>query len=363
MAPFTSSLALLSAGEVGPNAARSLKGRGSPLASPAAQVELLESLPLEADFEAALRQAKQAPLRPSRLEVLQINLGRLCNMACRHCHVDAGPDRLEQMDRATVDFCLFALDRTTAHTVDITGGAPELNPHFRTLVEQCVVRGKHVIDRCNLTVLLLPRFADLPQWLGEHGVELICSLPHPRRPGTDAQRGDGAFEKSVEALRRLNQAGYGKGNGRRRLTLMMNPVGAFLPGGQASLEREWKAALLRRHGITFDRLLALNNMPVGRFLEWLVETQNLEEYLAHLVSAFNGSAVPGLMCRSSLSVAHDGTLYDCDFNQMLELPIGGPSGHVRALDPKELASRAVRVGRHCFGCTAGAGSSCGGSTV
>jgi radical SAM/Cys-rich protein len=264
------------------------------------------------------------------------------------------------MDRETIDLCLAALDRTAAHTVDITGGAPELNPHFRYLVDQAAARGKHVIDRCNLTVLLLPRFADLPAWLAERGVEVVCSLPHYRKLNTDAQRGDGTFDRSIEALRRLNAAGYGRGDPRRRLTLVSNPAGAFLPGFQASMERDWKAGLARNHGVAFDRLITLNNMPISRFLEWLVETGNLHGYMEHLTRSFNPAAVPGVMCRTTLSVAWDGTLHDCDFNQMLDLPVtlpGESRPHVRDLDPAALQARVVRTGRHCFGCTAGAGSS------
>ena len=198
----------------GPKGTRSLRARGSPLAPPAAQLRLLGTLPLTGgDFGAAIRACGWAELRPGPLEIFQINVGRLCNMTCRHCHVDAGPDRVaENMDRETMDLCLAALDRTTAHTVDITGGAPELNPHFRYLVDQSVARGKHVIDRCNLTILLLPRCADLPEWLAERGVEVVCSLPHYRRLNTDAQRGEGTFDRSIEALKRLNAAGYGRGD-------------------------------------------------------------------------------------------------------------------------------------------------------
>jgi radical SAM/Cys-rich protein len=358
----------------GPRRTSSLLARGSALAPPAAQRRLLDALPLAGgDFEAALAGCGWAGLGQAPLQVFQVNLGRLCNMTCRHCHVDAGPDRVaENMDRATVDLCLQALDRTTAHTVDVTGGAPELNPHFRYLVEQAVARGKHVIDRCNLTVLLLPRLADLPQWLAARGVEVVCSLPHYRRPGTDAQRGDGTFERSIEALRRLNAAGYGGGDPRRRLTLISNPVGAFLPPSQASTEREWKAGLLRHHGVTFDRLFTLTNMPISRYLEWLVESGNLQGYMERLAGGFNPAAVGGLMCRTTLSVGWDGTLYDCDFNQMLDLPLALPAGpaasdspdrsapvgpHVRDLDPAALQARRIRTGRHCFGCTAGAGSS------
>jgi radical SAM/Cys-rich protein len=288
-------------------------------------------------------------------------------MTCRHCHVDAGPDRVaENMNRETMDFCLAALDRTTAHTVDITGGAPELNPHFRYLVDQCTARGKHVIDRCNLTVLTLPRLLDLPQWLAARGVEVACSLPHHRRPNTDAQRGDGAFDRSIEALRRLNAVGYGTGDPRRRLTLVSNPAGAYLAASQASVEREWKAGLARDHGVTFDRLITLNNMPISRFLEWLLETGNLQPYMEKLTASFNPTTVAGLMCRNTLSVAWDGTLHDCDFNQMLDIAAEATNGrrpHVRHFDPAALQARRIRTARHCFGCTAGAGSSCQGATA
>ena len=354
--------------ESGPTATRSLRARGSPLASTAAQLRVLNALSLaRGDFDLVLSEAGWNELQPATLEIFQINLGRLCNMTCRHCHVDAGPDRTgENMDRETVDLCLAALDHTTASTVDITGGAPELNPHFRYLVDRCVERGKHVIDRCNLTILLVPRCADLPGWLAERGVEVVCSLPHYRRLNTDAQRGDGTFVKSIEALRRLNAAGYGQGDARRRLTLMSNPVGAYLAGSQAAMEREWKAGLAKNHGVTFDRLIALNNMPISRFLEWLIESRNLGPYMEKLTTSFNPATVAGLMCRNTLSVAWDGTLHDCDFNQMLDIPIGLPGGrrpHISDFDAAALQARRIRTARHCFGCTAGAGSSCGGATV
>ena len=297
------------------------------------------------------------------LEILQINVGKLCNMRCRHCHVDAGPHQVtENMSRETMEACLEVLDRTEAHTVDITGGAPELNPYFEWLVDACVARGKHVIDRCNLTVLLLPQHAHLPEWFGERGVEVVASLPHHRKPNTDAQRGEGTYERSILALKRLNAAGYGRGDPSRRLTLMHNPAGAFLSTGQASMEREWKAALGRNAGVQFDRLITLTNMPISRFLDWLVTTDNLDSYMAQLTAAFNPAAVAGLMCRNTLSIGWDGAIYDCDFNQMLAMPTaGGPT--VWTFDPAALRSRKVKVDRHCFGCTAGAGSSCGGATV
>jgi radical SAM/Cys-rich protein len=355
----------------GPKGTTSLRARHSPLARPEAQIRRLEEVPLghlqhAGDFDAAIRAGTGADLRPGPVEIFQINVGKLCNMTCRHCHVDAGPDRWnEVMDRDTVDDCLAAIDRSGAHTVDLTGGAPELNPHFRYLVEECASRGLHVIDRCNLTVLLLPRSRDLPEFLAEHGVEVVCSLPHYRRRNTDAQRGDGTFEKSIEALRRLNAVGYGQGDPRRRLTLVMNPVGALLTGNQCAMEREWKDGLARHHGVAFDRLIALNNMPIARFLEWLEDSGNLEQYLELLVNSFNPATVQGLMCRNTVSVGWDGRLYDCDFNQMLDLEVDvdghGAGQHVSEFDPERLARRRIVVGRHCYGCTAGAGSSCGGA--
>jgi radical SAM/Cys-rich protein len=354
----------------GPRGTTSLRARAHPLAPPATQIAVLHEIdmseaPHAGDFDRALAESGCGALRPDAIEVFQINLGKLCNMTCRHCHVDAGPDRgAEQMDRETVEACLRALDRTRAHTVDITGGAPELNPHFRFLVDEAAERSKHVIDRCNLSVLLLPRSRDLPEWLAERGVEIVASLPHWRRRGTDSQRGEGTFQASVEALLRLNAAGYGQGNPRKVLTLMANPVGAFLAGAQASLQSEWKEGLRREHGVEFDRLITLNNMPISRYLEWLQTSGNLQRYMEILVRAFNPSTVSGLMCRNTLSVSWDGRLYDCDFNQMLDLSIVGDDGapmRVPDVDTDALSLRRIVTDRHCFGCTAGAGSSCAGS--
>ena len=336
----------------GPRATTSLVSRHSPLGSAREQLHILQRLEL-GDFPARLR--------PAAIEIFQVNVGKLCNMTCRHCHVDAGPDRTdEMMTRETIELCLAALDRTAASTVDITGGAPELNPHFRYLVEEAVRRGKRVMDRCNLTVLLTGPCRDLPEWFAERGVEVVCSLPHYRKRNTDLQRGDGTFERSIEALRRLNAAGYGKGDPRRRLTLVHNPAGAFLAGDQKSMEREWKEGLAANHGVSFDALIALNNMPIARFLEWLQASGNLERYMELLANAYNPATLEGLMCRNTLSVSWDGRLYDCDFNQMLGLEVRAPA-HIRDFDPARLATRAIVTGPHCFGCTAGAGSSCGGA--
>jgi radical SAM/Cys-rich protein len=343
-----------------------LHRRQDPLASGVTQqVRLngvdLSRLPEGGDFDRAIARSGWDSLTPGAVEIFQINLGKLCNMSCRHCHVDAGPDRTqENMDRAMVDLALEALGQTHAHTVDLTGGAPELNPQFRYLVDECVKRGKQVIDRCNLTVLLLPGKTDLPEWLAERGVEIVCSLPHYRQRNTDIQRGDGTFEKSIEAMKRLNAAGYGQGDPKRRLTLMSNPVGAFLSAGQAKIEAEWKVGLAKHQGVTFDRLITLNNMPISRYLEWLETSGNLDEYMARLVNAFNPGTISGLMCRNTLSISWDGWIYDCDFNQMLEMPVEGKM-HLKAFDLERLKGREIATGRHCFGCTAGAGSSCGGA--
>jgi len=350
----------LAADRDSPRAAQSLRRRHAPLAAPAEQLKLLGSLPLRHEFGAL------APdLAPARLEVFQVNLGKLCNMTCRHCHVDAGPDRTDaMMDDETVEQVIAAIRAGSAHTVDLTGGAPELHPRFRDVVQAAFDAGKHVMDRCNLTVLLLPRNAGLVDWLAERNAEIVASLPHYRRPNTDAQRGEGVFERSLRALRILNAAGYGKGDPQRRLTLVSNPAGAFLGASQSSVEREWHEGLQRNFGLTFDRLFVLNNMPIARFLEWLQDTGNLEAYMERLVNAFNPASVAGLMCRNTLSVGWDGRLYDCDFNQMLELELEANAGtHIRDFDERAWGRRSIVTARHCFGCTAGAGSSCGGQTA
>jgi radical SAM/Cys-rich protein len=349
-----------------PRAVATLRRRHAPLAAPDEQLRRLAATPLQRDGRRVeFDDFVGGALKPSRLEIFQVNLGKLCNMTCRHCHVDAGPDRTDaMMSEAVVEQVIAAVRRSRAHTVDITGGAPELHPRFRDLVDAAVACGKHVMDRCNLTVLLLQRNAGLTDWLAQRGVEVVASLPHYRRPNTDAQRGDGVYEKSIDALRRLNAAGYGRGDPRRRLTLVSNPAGAFLGASQATLEQEWRLALQRHHDVTFDRLFVLNNMPISRFLEWLETSGNLHGYLERLVNAFNPAAVEGVMCRNTLSVGWDGRLYDCDFNQMLELELEPGSGcHISELDEEAWHRRSIVTARHCFGCTAGAGSSCGGQTA
>jgi len=340
----------------------SLLSRRSPLAAPEAQRETLHQLKLPREFDAALEEAGLYPLRPTRLDIFQMNLGKMCNQTCRHCHVDAGPDRREVMSRETMEQCLAALAKTAIPTVDLTGGAPEMNPHFRWLVEEVRKLGRHVMDRCNLTILETAPHADLPEFFARHRVEVVCSLPHYRALNTDKQRGEGVYEKSIRALKRLNALGYGDGKSGLRLVLVTNPVGAFLPAGQASLEAEWKRELLKNHGIRFDTLFTITNMPISQFLEWLEQSGNLAAYLERLVTAFNPAAAAGVMCRNTLSVGWDGQLYDCDFNQMLEMPLAGRRRTLWDIHSfSELAREPILLADHCYGCTAGSGSSCSGS--
>lgn len=340
----------------------SLKRSGNPLASAERQLALLASTEIP-PFEKFLAANGLGPLETAEIEVLQVNVGKFCNQSCAHCHVDAGPDRGEIMSRETSEQVIELLRRHPILTLDITGGAPELNPNFRYLVREARRLDRHVIDRCNLTVLLVESQRDLAEFLAAHEVEVIASLPSFRKSGTDSQRGDGVFERSLEGLRRLNHLGYGRG-GALRLNLVHNPVGAFLPGGQESLGRDYKRELGSRYGIEFDCLYTITNMPIGRFLEFLERSGNLSRYMELLVRSFNPRAAESVMCRSYLSIGWDGTLYDCDFNQMLELPVnhGARSTLAGILESGDLRRR-VRTARHCYGCTAGAGSSCAGAVA
>jgi radical SAM/Cys-rich protein len=338
----------------------SLRARGAPLADPLYQLERLAASGIPT-FDSVLGGRGIPALEASRIEVLQVNVGKLCNQTCVHCHVDAGPDRREVMTRETAEKVIEVLRRHPIPTLDITGGAPELNPHFRWMVEQARALGRHVLDRCNLTILLTAAHADLVSFLARHRVEVVASLPSLEIAGTDAQRGSGVFEKSIEAMRRLNAAGYGRGEG-LQLNLVHNPVGAFLPGQQASIERDYRRELEARHEVLFDRLFTITNMPVSRFLEYLERSGNLDDYLHLLVRSFSPATVTNLMCRSYLSVGWDGRLYDCDFNQMLDLTVrDGAAGTLDHLIESGDLRRRVRTAHHCFGCTAGAGSSCGGA--
>ncbi|MGD9728853.1 MAG: arsenosugar biosynthesis radical SAM (seleno)protein ArsS [Nitrospiraceae bacterium] len=341
-----------------------LLGRRNPLASASKQLRILGEQAGCPPFESYLEKAGLHPLRATGISVFQINVGKLCNQTCRHCHVDAGPDRREIMSRETAELCMTVLAQTEIPTVDITGGAPELNPNFRRLVEQARALGRHVMDRCNLSVLLLPSQSDLADFLARHEVEIVASLPYYRAGQTDAQRGDGVFDKSIQALRLLNELGYGRDGSGLSLNLVYNPVGAFLPPKQESIEAHFRRELAGRYHITFNRLYTITNMPISRFLEFLLDSGNYAAYMERLANAFNPSAAAGVMCRHTLSVGWDGSLYDCDFNQMLDLPLthGSPS-HLRDFDLTRLQTRRIVTGNHCYGCTAGSGSSCGGAVT
>lgn len=337
-----------------------LQRRAHALSSAAAQLTTLELLPLPERFEAVLTRHAKAPLVAGRVQTLQMNLGKVCNQTCRHCHVDAGPDRREQMQDDVLDAAIQLLETSDIPVVDITGGAPEMHPRFRELVERARRAGRKVLDRCNLTILTTQPHSDLAQFLKDQQVEIMASLPHFSAKQTDTQRGDGVFERSIQALQMLNALGYGQEESGLSLNLITNPVGAFLPANQQSLEREWKRDLMRRYGIRFNRLFTITNMPISRYLEFLIESGNLEAYMEKLVNGFNPGAVEGLMCKTTLSVGWDGSLYDCDFNQMLEMKL---PWSILELVADALEGRAIQTAPHCFGCTAGAGSSCGGSTV
>lgn len=346
---------------------KSLKALGHRLSYAERQIEILEN---EADnqqpfFEDKLEIIGISPLKATGIDIMQVNMGKMCNQVCKHCHVDAGPDRKEIMTQTTMQGILNVLKTTDIQTVDLTGGAPEMNPNFRWFVEEISKLGRHIIVRCNLTIILAnPKYHDLPQFFKRHKVEVVSSLPFYTSSRTDRQRGDGVFNKSIEALKLLNEVGYGKSDSGLTLNLVYNPAGAFLPPSQEALEKEFKTALKKDFNIEFNSLFAITNLPISRFLDYLVNSGNYESYMQELVDAFNPAAAVSVMCRNTLSIGWDGYLYDCDFNQMLDLKVSqSKSQHISEFDLDVLNNREIIVGRHCFGCTAGSGSSCGGSVV
>jgi len=344
--------------------ALTLLARGDGLASAQEQLRRLGAPAPWLAFESRMAAAGLAPLAATGVQVFQVNVGKFCNQTCRHCHVDAGPERTEQMSRATAELCIRALAGTDIPTVDITGGAPELNANFRWLVEQARALGRHVMDRCNLSVLLLGPQKDLGEFLARHRVEVVASLPYFQAAQTDAQRGDKVFARSIEALGLLNRLGYGRQDSGLVLNLVHNPAGAFLPARQEALEARFKRELERHHGIVFNRLYTITNMPISRYLQFLIESGNYDTYMERLANAFNPAAAAAVMCRTTISVGWDGRLYDCDFNQMLELPLQpGAPRHIKDFDLARLSGRRIAMANHCYGCTAGAGSSCGGATT
>jgi radical SAM/Cys-rich protein len=350
-------------------ATKSLKARNNDIANTARQMEILSSgifangeLPT---FAEKIKETNQFPLRPKKLEILQINLGYMCNQVCGHCHVDAGPDRKEIMTKETMEQCLDVIKKTTAHTLDLTGGAPEMNPNFRWFVEEASKAGiTDFIVRSNLTIIRAnKKYYDLPEFFKKHSVHVVSSMPHWTRGKTDKQRGDGVFDKSVKALQELNGIGYGLEGSGLKLDLVYNPSGAFLPGDQQALENDFKKALKADFDIDFHQLFAITNLPISRFLDYLIASDNYEDYMHSLLDAYNPDAVKSVMCTNTISISWEGWLYDCDFNQMLNLKVANKIKHISDYDEEALQDRDIMINQHCYGCTAGSGSSCQGAVT
>lgn len=346
---------------------KSLAARKDDLSSPANQLKFLSNgifktgeLPL---FKDKIAETNHFPLKPKKLEILQLNLGYMCNQVCSHCHVDAGPDRKEIMSIETMQQCLEVIKNTGAHTLDLTGGAPEMNPNFRWFVEEASKAGiKDFIVRSNLTIILAnKKYHDLPEFFKKHKVHVASSLPFYKRDKTDKQRGNGVFDKSIKALQMLNAVGYAQEGTGLKLDLVYNPSGAFLPTNQQALEQDFKVALKEDFNIDFNSLFAITNLPISRFLEYLIASENYEDYMYALVEAYNPTAVKNVMCTNTISISWDGWLYDCDFNQMLDLKVASKVQHISHYNEALLNDREIIISQHCYGCTAGAGSSCQGT--
>jgi radical SAM/Cys-rich protein len=348
---------------------KSLKKRENELANARKQLKILSEGVFETGelpmFSAQLEAVNKSGLKPKTLEILQINVGYMCNQVCEHCHVDAGPDRKEIMTRETMQQCLDVIKKTGAHTLDLTGGAPEMNPDFRWFVVEATKIGvKDFIVRSNLTIITAnKKYYDLPEFFKKHNIHVISSMPHWTKGKTDKQRGNGVFNASIKALKMLNDVGYGMPGSKLKLDLVYNPSGAFLPGDQAALESDFKKALLSDFDIQFHQLFSITNLPISRFLDYLIASDNYNDYMYNLVEAFNPAAVENVMCTNTLSVSWDGWLYDCDFNQMLELKVKSSVQHISQFNKEALSNRTICISQHCYGCTAGAGSSCQGTVT
>ena len=325
---------------------------------PSEQLRHLARVPGEAPFADMLAR----PLRAEDIQILQLNVGRRCNLMCKHCHVEAGPHRREMMTRPVLEKCLEILAGHPIGTIDVTGGAPEMNPHLPWFLEQVSRLGRRLLVRSNLAILAQDAYRHFLDIYADLKVEVVTSLPDPKSQRTDRQRGHGVYDLVIAMMRALNARGYGRPGSGLVLDLVYNPVGAYLPGAQEALARTFKAQLAREHGLCFNNLFCLGNCPVGRYLDYLIRSENYEAYMTELIHAFNRGAVDNLMCRTTLSVGWNGKLYDCDFNQMLDLPVdhGAPS-HVDVFDLEKLKNRQIVVANHCYACTAGAGSSCQGA--
>ena len=348
---------------------KSLMARKDDLSSPKNQLEFLsEGIFEEGElpyFRDKIAETHNLPFKPRKLEILQLNLGYMCNQVCSHCHVDAGPDRKEIMTVETMKQCLEVIKNTGAHTLDLTGGAPEMNPNFRWFVEEAAKAGiKDFIVRSNLTIILAnKKYHDLPEFFKKHNVHVVSSLPFYKREKTDKQRGSGVFDKSIKALQMLNAVGYAQEGTGLKLDLVYNPSGAFLPTDQQAMEQDFKKALKEDFNIDFGSLFAITNLPISRFLEYLIASENYEDYMYALVEAYNPAAVENVMCTNTISISWDGWLYDCDFNQMLELKVNSKVQHISEYNEDILNDRNIIISQHCYGCTAGAGSSCQGTVA
>ena len=348
---------------------KSLHARANSLAAPEAQLELLENGIFQSGelpkFSEQLKHSGLAPLKKRRLEVLQINLGYMCNQVCAHCHVDAGPDRKEKMSKIHLERCLELIKVSKVGTVDLTGGAPEMHPDFQWFVREVAALGvQDIIVRSTLTILVAnAHYASYPQFFAEQGVHVVSSLPFYKKEKTDRQRGEGVFSNSIEALKALNAVGYGQEGSGLQLDLVYNPAGAFLPAAQEQLEQDFKSSLATNYGIQFNQLFTITNLPISRFLEYLLASENYEDYMTTLVDAFNPAAVQNVMCTNTLSIDYQGYMYDCDFNQMLAIKVQSPVQHIDQFDPTTFAQHPIAISQHCYGCTAGAGSSCQGALV
>ena len=348
---------------------KSLKRRESELANSSRQLEILSNgifnkggLPT---FKESTSLTNQFPLKSKKLEILQVNLGYMCNQVCSHCHVDAGPDRTEIMTKETMLLCLEVIKNSNAHTLDLTGGAPEMNPNFKWFVEEAAKIGiQDFIVRSNLTIITSnKKYHHLPDFFKKFNIHVVSSMPHWTSGKTDKQRGNGVFKKSIQALKMLNEIGYGVVGSKLKLDLVYNPSGAFLPADQNGLESNFKKTLKNDFNIEFHNLFAITNLPISRFLDYLIASDNYEEYMYELVNAYNPEAVKNVMCTNTISVGWDGWLYDCDFNQMLNLKVNGKVNHLKNFNESLLENRTIISSQHCYGCTAGTGSSCQGAVV
>jgi radical SAM/Cys-rich protein len=343
---------------------KSMKASGELLSSVNEQLTILNNSEGLPDFDSVYKKTGEEYLTAGKIGIFQINVGKMCNQVCKHCHVDAGPDRKEIMTRETMQLCLDVLKSFQIPIVDITGGAPELNPCFKWFINKIKNLDKQIMVRSNLTILDSTGFEDYAEFMAKNDIEIISSLPFYKAGLTDRQRGEGVFQKSIIVIKRLNSLGYGIENSGLILNLVYNPVGAYLPAKQQSLENEYKRELWNNYQVLFNNLYTITNMPISRFLDYLISSGNYQLYMEKLVNSFNPAAAMNVMCKNTLSVGWDGFLYDCDFNQMLELTLDhGAPNHIRDFDLNKIQFRRIVTGQHCFGCTAGAGSSCGGTVA